>query len=113
MPGAGRCSRGGARQRSCRGAIVTEPPEPGATSRGVAAGLGVSLPTVALRRRFVERGPDGLLEEPKPGASRKITDEQVEQAVAATLKATPADATHWQCDREAVRNGHEPYNPDF
>ena len=47
------------------------------------------------RRRFAERGLDGLLDEPRPGAPRKITDEQVERAVATTLEAAPADATHW------------------
>src|SRR4029453_16198988 len=40
-------------------------------------------------------GLGGLLDEPRPGAPRKITDEQVEQAVTATLEAAPADATHW------------------
>ena len=54
--------------------------EPSSTNGGVAAALGVSRPTVALwRRRFAERGPDGLLDEPRPGAPRKITDEQVER----------------------------------
>src|SRR5215210_9502090 len=70
--------------------------EPSSTNGGVAAALGVSRPTVALwRRRFAERGPDGLLDEPRPGAPRKITDEQVERAITATLEAAPADATHW------------------
>src|SRR5215208_5189766 len=79
-----------------RARIVLACAEPGATSGGVAQALGVSRPTVALwRRRFAERGPDGLLDEPRPGAPRKITDEQVERAVTTTLDATPADATHW------------------
>src|SRR5829696_1725412 len=70
--------------------------EPSSTNGGVAAALGVSRPTVALwRRRFAERGPDGLLDEPRPGAPRKITDEQVEKAVTTTLEATPSNATHW------------------
>jgi transposase len=68
----------------------------GGTNGAVAAALGVSRPTVALwRRRFAEHGPDGLLDAPRPGAPRKITDAQVEQAVTTTLEATPTDATHW------------------
>jgi transposase len=68
----------------------------GATNGAVARALRVSRPTVALwRRRFAERGPEGLLDEPRPGAPRRITDEQVERAVTTTLEATPADATHW------------------
>src|SRR5687768_5090640 len=56
--------------------------EPGATSVGVAQALGVSRPTVATwRKRFAEQGPDGLLDEPRPGAPRRITDEQVERAI--------------------------------
>ena len=79
-----------------RARIVLACAEPGSTNGDVAAALGVSRPTVALwRRRFAERGLDGLLDEPRPGAPRKITDEQVERAVATTLEATPAGATHW------------------
>ena len=79
--------------RACIALACAEPSSP---NGGVAAALGVSRPTVALwRRRFAERGPDGLLDEPRPGAPRKITDEQVERAVTTTLEATPADATHW------------------
>src|SRR5215218_6206085 len=65
-----------------RARIVLACAAPGSTNGGVAAALGVSRPTVALwRRRFAERGLEGLLDEPRPGAPRKITDEQVEQAV--------------------------------
>src|SRR5215218_10460610 len=85
-----------AQAQATRARIVLACAEPGSTNGGVAAALGVSRPTVALwRRRFAERGPDGLLDEPRPGAPRTITDEQVEQAVITTLEAAPADATHW------------------
>jgi len=68
----------------------------GGTNGAVAQALRLSRPTVALwRRRFAERGLDGLLDEPRPGAPRRITDAQVERAVTATLEAAPADATHW------------------
>src|SRR3712207_3124890 len=78
-----------------RARIVLACAKPGATNSRVAEDLGVSRPTVVTwRRRFAERGPDGLLDEPRPGAPRKITDEQIERAVTTTPEATPADATH-------------------
>src|ERR671924_1465339 len=68
----------------------------GATNKDVAAELGVSLPTVGKwRSRFVARRLEGLVDEPRPGAPRTITDEQVEAVVVATLEETPTDATHW------------------
>ena len=38
---------------------------------------------------------DGLLDEPRPGAPRTITDEQGEQVIIRTLETTPRGATHW------------------
>jgi transposase len=62
----------------------------GATNKQVAAELGVSLPTVGKwRSRFVARRLEGLVDEPRPGAPRTITDEQVEAVVVATLEETP------------------------
>jgi len=58
-----------------------------------------------VRRRFVESRLDGLLDEPRPGAPRKITDEQVEAVVVATLERTPADATHWSRASMAAESG--------
>lgn len=79
-----------------RARIVLACAEPGATNVAVAAEIGVSRPTVALwRKRFAGRGADGLLDEPRPGAPRKITDAQIERAVVTTLEATPPNATHW------------------
>jgi transposase/AraC-like DNA-binding protein len=56
----------------------------------------VSRPTVTKwRSRFVARRLEGLADEPRPGAARTISDEQVEQVLVTTLETTPADATHW------------------
>src|SRR3954466_9211675 len=77
-----------------RARIVLACAEVGATNGAVAEAFGVSRPPVAPpRRRFAERGPDGLLDEPRPGAPRRITDEQIERAVVTTLESTPANAT--------------------
>ena len=52
-----------------RARIVLACTEAGATNGAVAHALGVSRPTVATwRRRFAERGPDGLLDEPRRAA---------------------------------------------
>ncbi len=47
------------------------------------------------RRRYLESGLDGLLDEPRPGTSHKLSDREVERVLALTLESTPADATHW------------------
>jgi transposase len=47
------------------------------------------------RRRFVRDGVDGLLDEPRPGAPRKIGDSDVERVITRTLETKPRDATHW------------------
>ena len=47
------------------------------------------------RRRYLESGLDGLLDEPRPGASHKLNDQDVERVLALTLESTPAAATHW------------------
>src|SRR3712207_5599701 len=100
---ANRCQlQGWARRRktgqalATRARIVLACAEPGSTNGGVSAALGVCRPTVALwRRRFAERGLYGLLDEPRPRAPRRFTDEQVERAVTTTLEAPPADAKQW------------------
>jgi transposase len=70
--------------------------DPRPTNAEVAARLGVSQATVGKwRGRFVARRLDGLLDEPRPGAPRTVTDEDMERVVVATLEQTPPDATHW------------------
>jgi transposase len=48
------------------------------------------------RARFVARHLEGLADEPRPGAARKITDEQVEAVIVKTPEEAPANGeTHW------------------
>jgi transposase len=47
------------------------------------------------RSRFLQTRLEGLYDEPRPGAPRKITDAQVEQVVMQTLESTPRGETHW------------------
>lgn len=72
----------------------------------VAEKLGITQQTVGKwRRRFVERRLDGLLDEPRPGTPRKITDEDVERVVVQTLESKPRDATHWSVRSMAKESG--------
>jgi transposase len=62
----------------------------------IAARLSVTPQTVGKwRARFLAKRLDGLLDEPRPGAPRRIHDEHVEQVLTRTLESTPRDATHW------------------
>jgi transposase len=62
----------------------------------IADELGLSRATAAMwRARFAERRLDGLLDEPRPGRPRTISDEQVEEVIVRTLETKPKDATHW------------------
>jgi transposase len=57
------------------------------------------------RARFVVNRLDGLLDEPRPGAPRAITDKDVERVITLTLESTPKDATHWSTRSMAKASG--------
>jgi len=78
----------------------------GLTNTQVAGLAQVRIATVGKwRQRFVERRLDGLLDEPRPGAPRKVSDADVERALAMTLESTPKDATHWSTRSLAKESG--------
>ena len=68
----------------------------GQNNKTVARRLRLSPATVGKwRTRFARDGVDGLLDEPRPGTPRTVTDAQVEQVVITTLETAAAGATHW------------------
>ena len=72
----------------------------------VARQLRVDKNTVGKwRRRFVERRLEGLLDEPRPGAPRKLDDARIEHLIATTLNECPRDATHWSIRSMAAKVG--------
>ena len=78
----------------------------GKKNKEVAAELDVSQQMVCKwRGRFLTQRLDGLLDEPRPGAPRRIGDAQIEQVVVKTLETTPRDATHWSTRSLAAQTG--------
>ena len=68
----------------------------GGSDLEVAKSLRTSNSTVGFwRKRFIDRGLDGLFDEPRVGAPRQIDDEQIEEVVTKTLETAPEGATHW------------------
>jgi transposase len=57
------------------------------------------------RSRFLRKRLDGLLDEPRPGVRRTITDADVEMVITTTLETTPRDATHWSTRSMAKASG--------
>src|SRR5512142_727079 len=78
----------------------------GNSNTAVAAAVGASLPTVGKwRRRFAAMRLDGLLDDPRPGAPREISDRDVERVLALTLESRPRAATHWSTRSMAEASG--------
>ncbi len=78
----------------------------GRSNDTVAREVGVTRQTVGCwRQRFVTKRVDGLLDEPRPGAPRTITDADVERVLRLTLETKPRAATHWSTRAMAKRCG--------
>jgi transposase len=78
----------------------------GLTNSAVARQVRMTMQTVGKWRvRFLRDRLDGLSDEPRPGAPREITDEQVEAVLTRTLESTPANATQWSVRSMAAASG--------
>src|SRR3954447_17020485 len=78
----------------------------GGSNVEVAEELGVQRATVAKwRSRFLADRLEGLLDEPRPGRPRTITDDQVEAVIVKTLESVPRNATHWSTRSMAAESG--------
>jgi len=78
----------------------------GQSNTAVARELRLTKQTIGKwRTRFLSQRLDGLLDEPRPGAPRRIGDTEVERVMRLTLETTPRDATHWSTRAMARRCG--------
>ena len=76
------------------------------SNRQIGRQLRVTAQTVGKwRSRFQRARLDGLLDEPRPGAPRTISDSQVERVIAKTLHEKPREATHWSSRMMAKATG--------
>lgn len=73
----------------------------------VAREMGLASVTVGKwRNRFVRARVDGLFDEPRPGAPRKISDDEVERVITLTLDSLPTGgATQWSTRSMAKASG--------
>jgi len=78
----------------------------GESNDEVARQLKLTAQTVGKwRRRFVAQRLEGLLDEPRVGAPRKILDSDVERVLTLTLESKPKDSTHWSTRSMAEASG--------
>src|SRR3954451_19104167 len=78
----------------------------GLDNKAVAKKLRCALGTVGKwRARFLQARLEGLYDEPRPGAPRKVSDVEVEKVVIRTLESTPCGHTHWSTRDMAKATG--------
>ena len=78
----------------------------GLSNSEVARKLHITGATVGKwRERFRQAGLDGLLDEPRVGAPRTISDQKIEEVVTKTLESMPANSTHWSTRLMAAETG--------
>jgi transposase len=93
---------------SLRARIILKCAE-GWDSTDVAEAVGVTAATVGKwRKRFIDKGMEGLFDEPRVGRPRSVTDEDVEQIVDKTLHEDPKAASHWSSRMLAEHLGVSP-----
>jgi transposase len=78
----------------------------GLTATAIAAEVHACIQTVSKWwHRFADQGLDGLLDEPRPGQPRKLSDAQIEEVIVRTLESKPTAATHWSTRTMAAASG--------
>jgi transposase len=77
-----------------------------ADNRAVAERLGVTAQTVGKwRLRFIQRRLDGLDDDPRPGAPRKVTDEVASNVIRKTIAESPSSGRPWSTRALAHETG--------
>ena len=76
--------------------VLASDAEPDLPNGAIAARLGVSRQSVITwRQRFRAHRLEGLLDAPRSGTPRQVSDEAVEAMITRTLESQPEGATHW------------------
>jgi transposase len=100
-----RRARGAGARRSMRARIVLDCAN-GVSNREVARHLRIPTQTVGKwRSRFLAERMPGLLDQPRSGAPRSISDEIVEAVLTMTLHEPPPGAGRWSSRRLAHELG--------
>jgi transposase len=78
----------------------------GGSNTEIATRLELNRGTVRRwRQRFVEARLDGLVDEPRPGRPRSVSDAEVEALITETLEKAPKNDTHWSTRSMATHLG--------
>jgi transposase len=78
----------------------------GLSNTETAAELHITIQTVGKwRQRFIDKRLDGLLDEPRPGTPRRLSQAGVDRVPGLTLESTPAKADHWSTRTLAEASG--------
>ena len=72
-------------------------------------GLGSEQTICLWRKRYAERGIEGLQDEPKPGRPRRIGQDKTAEIVATTL-TPPEGMTHWSARRFGQAGRGKPFH---
>ena len=78
----------------------------GYSNTDAAAELHITIQTVGkLRQRFLSRRLDGLLDEPRPGTPRRLSQADVDRVLGLTLESKPFNKSHWSTRTLAEASG--------
>jgi transposase len=78
----------------------------GMSNTETAAHLGLTCQTVGKwRQRFVEKRLDGLLDEPRPGTPKKLSEADVDRVLEMTMRPPPNAKAHWSTRSLAEASG--------
>jgi transposase len=78
----------------------------GLSNTETAAELHITIQTVGKwRQRFIDRRLSGLLDEPRPGTPRRLSQADVDRVLGLTLETVPSKTTHWSTRSLAAASG--------
>ena len=78
----------------------------GMSNTETAAKLAVTIQTVGKwRKRFVEKRLEGLLDEPRPGTPKRLSEADVDRVLALTLESAPDKTANWSTRSLAKASG--------